>query len=314
MLAGFNKDYECFLFVNFPAESDPKGWLAEIAPDVASTEEVAAFNKLFKSVSARRNGKEGTVKATGMNLALSASGLTNLGVAPTDIAAFSSSFRAGMKAQASTIGDVGANSPEHWLKPFGSTDIHAVVILASDSASDLDAAALHHIERLGDHDLRLLFKQDGKVRADLPGHEHFGFKDGISQPGIRGFTEPNSSNPNEGQPGQERLWPGEFVLGYPAQAEAACAAHAVATAAQLRNAAGNHTATTDTLNHADRTWSGIGQRARVGDGRLVPCLPSPEPGRGSLQRIPQRIRGRRAHRAGSPGREARWALQERLPA
>ncbi len=217
ILAGFNKDYECFLFVDFPAESDPKGWLGEIAPDVASTEEVDAFNKLFKSVSARRNGKEGTVKATWMNLALSASGLTNLGVAPSDIAAFSNSFRAGMKAQTTAIGDVGVNSPEHWVKPFGSTDIHAVVILASDSASDLDAAALHHIERLGDHDLRLLFKQDGKVRTDLPGHEHFGFKDGISQPGIRGFTEPNSSNPDEGQPGQDRLWPGEFVLGYPTQ-------------------------------------------------------------------------------------------------
>jgi Dyp-type peroxidase family len=217
ILAGFNKDHQCFLFVNFPTESDPQGWLREIAPEVASTEEVDAFNKLFKRINERRGGKEGTIKATWMNLALSASSLSALGVASTDVEAFSPSFREGMKSRAAAIGDVGANAPEHWVKPLGSSDVHAVVILASDTVADLDAAALHHIDRLGDHDLRLLFKQDGRVRSDLPGHEHFGFKDGISQPGIRGFTPPSSSNPDQGEPGQDRLWPGEFVLGYPTQ-------------------------------------------------------------------------------------------------
>jgi Dyp-type peroxidase family len=216
ILAGFNKDHQCFLFVNFASGGDPKGWLAGISSEVASTAEVNVFNELFKTVNERR-GREGTVKSTWMNLALSASGLSSLGVPDAELQQFSASFRAGMGAQATAIGDVGANAPEHWIKPFGSSDVHAVVQLASDSAADLDAAALRHIERLGDHDLRLLFKQDGKVRTDLPGHEHFGFKDGVSQPGIRGFTPPNPANPDEGQPGQDRLWPGEFVLGYPAQ-------------------------------------------------------------------------------------------------
>lgn len=78
----------------------------------------------------------------------------------------------------------------------------------------------------------LVERQVGAVRPDLQGHEHFGFDDGVSQPGIRGrasadasdfitdrFIDQNSA-PFEaslyGYPGQSLVWPGEFVLGYPA--------------------------------------------------------------------------------------------------
>jgi deferrochelatase/peroxidase EfeB len=122
-----------------------------------------------------------------------------------------------MAVQAPAIGDTGANAPDKWIKPLGSTDVHALVLLASDDPADLDAAVLEQIDRLSDHDLRLLFKQNGQARSDLPGHEHFGFKDGVSQPGLRGFTEAKPDDPDKGQPGQDLLWPGEFVLGYPTQ-------------------------------------------------------------------------------------------------
>jgi Dyp-type peroxidase family len=217
ILAGFNKDHQCFLFVNFPPNSDPKGWLTAVTPQVATTAEVSAFNVLFKAINARRGREEGTVKATWINLALSASGLQALGTPATDLETFPASFRAGMKAQAPIIGDDGASAPEHWIEPLGSTDVHALVLVAADDREDLDAGVLRQIDRLGEHDLRLLFKQDGRARSDLPGHEHFGFKDGVSQPGIRGFTEANPNDPNQGQPGQELLWPGEFVLGYATQ-------------------------------------------------------------------------------------------------
>lgn len=217
ILAGFNKDHQCFLFVNFPPNSEPKSWLKAVTPEVASTAEVAAFNALFKTINQRRGGEQGTIKATWINLALSASGLQALKIPAGDFEAFPASFRAGMEAQAGTIGDVGASAPEHWIKPMGSTDVHALVAVAADDPEDLDDAVLCQIDRLAEQDLRLLFKQDGRARSDLPGHEHFGFKDGVSQPGIRGFTPPDPNNPNQGQPGQDLLWPGEFVLGYPTQ-------------------------------------------------------------------------------------------------
>lgn len=217
IIAGFNKDHQCFLFVNFAAGGDPRGWLKEMTPQVATTAEVAVFNELFKSASARR-GSEHTIKATWMNLALSASGLLALGIPQGELEAFPPAFKAGMKARAGEIGDVGASAPEHWIEPFGSTDVHAVILLAADDPADLSDEALCQIARLSDHGLRLVYKQDGQARTDLPGHEHFGFKDGVSQPGVRGFTAPmNPAEPNQGAPGQDLLWPGEFVLGYPGQ-------------------------------------------------------------------------------------------------
>jgi Dyp-type peroxidase family len=61
----------------------------------------------------------------------------------------------------------------------------------------------------------------GRTRAI----EHFGYRDGVSQPGLRGFasTSPNdlltprenSDNPEPGRPGPDLVWPGEFVFGYP---------------------------------------------------------------------------------------------------
>jgi len=49
--------------------------------------------------------------------------------------------------------------------------------------------------------------------GDLKGHEHFGFRDGVSQPGVRGFT----LSP---KPGQPMIWPGQFIVGLPRQDDA----------------------------------------------------------------------------------------------
>ncbi|HEY9602133.1 MAG TPA: Dyp-type peroxidase, partial [Allocoleopsis sp.] len=78
--------------------------------------------------------------------------------------------------------------------------------------------------------LVLIHEDIGRTRNDLPGHEHFGFKDGISQPGIRGrlstsnelFTPRliDSANPlsvDFSRPGQPLVYPGQFVFGYPTQ-------------------------------------------------------------------------------------------------
>ncbi len=58
--------------------------------------------------------------------------------------------------------------------------------------------------------------------------EHFGYRDGVSQPGVRGRVSEDAADlltpscdpnrPDHGRPGQELVWPGEFVFGYPDQA------------------------------------------------------------------------------------------------
>jgi hypothetical protein len=74
---------------------------------------------------------------------------------------------------------------------------------------------------------RKLAEEVGQVRPDpVKGHEHFGYADGVSQPGVRGRIDngspltPNADpagHENQGMLGQDLLWPGEFVFGFPGQ-------------------------------------------------------------------------------------------------
>jgi Dyp-type peroxidase family len=67
-----------------------------------------------------------------------------------------------------------------------------------------------------------VFDQRGEVLRNGQKHsvEHFGFADGISQPGIRGFTDddPDNVRPQETRPPSPPIIAaGEFVLGYPGE-------------------------------------------------------------------------------------------------
>jgi Dyp-type peroxidase family len=217
ILAGFSKDFQAFLFLEFTDPARARTWPTGVAGDVATCKEVASFNQLFKDVRSRHN-REGPVKSTWMNLALSYSGLAQLDIADDELAQFPEEFRLGMAARAAVIGDTDDGAPDEWIAPFGSPTVHAVMLIAADTVADRDHEVTVQLDRLAGHGIALLFIQEGMTREDQPGHEHFGFKDGISQPGIRGFTPPNNpADPNQGDPGQDLLFPGEFVLGYPTQ-------------------------------------------------------------------------------------------------
>jgi len=129
----------------------------------------------------------------------------------------------------------------NWLFGGPGNEADLVVIFGSDSAAEL-AAQVAQIEdtiysgRTGPNSfahsgVTVIYKQYGNtLPAPLTGHEHFGFLDGVSQPGIRGriSSDPHDvltlrqnpekdQYPNQGKPGQDVLWPGEFVFGYPGQ-------------------------------------------------------------------------------------------------
>ncbi len=99
------------------------------------------------------------------------------------------------------------------------------MIVGADVGAELDAA----VAALRPDGLRVVFEQRGDtLPGALRGHEHFGFKDGISQPGVRGragaeFITPRflaAGDPHArlfAKPGQPLLWPGQFLLGEPRQ-------------------------------------------------------------------------------------------------
>jgi Dyp-type peroxidase family len=217
IIGGFNKDYQTFLFLKFNDSDKGRKWVGQIVPEIATSKEVLAFNDLFKALK-KRSGREGIVKATWTNIAFTHSGLKVLGIPDTDLNSFPDDFKAGLATRAAQVGDFGNSAPENWVGPLGSKDVHALLIVASDSLSDLNALVDGYInDPIFTVAVTIIFRQEGRTRFDDPGHEHFGFKDGVSQPGIRGVTEPLEGDPNKGKGHEDLLYPGEFVLGYPTQ-------------------------------------------------------------------------------------------------
>jgi Dyp-type peroxidase family len=217
IIGGFNKDYQTFLFLKFNDPDKGRKWVGQIATEIATSEEVKAFNDLFKAVK-HRSGREGVVKATWTNIAFTHSGLKTLGISQVDLDSFPDDFKDGLAARSEWVGDVGSSAPENWVGPLGSKDVHALLIVASDSLADLNNLVDGYInDPTFSAAATVIFRQEGRTRVDDPGHEHFGFKDGVSQPGIRDVTEPLDSDPNKGKGHEDLLHPGEFVLGYPKQ-------------------------------------------------------------------------------------------------
>jgi Dyp-type peroxidase family len=106
-----------------------------------------------------------------------------------------------------------------WLPKFVSDRIDGVFLI---SGPDLISVRQHSSElfRLLGISVKIIYSEIGKTRPGLRrGYEHFGFLDGISQPGIRGLTSVSDvrRKPDQGLPGQDLIWPGEFVFGYPGQ-------------------------------------------------------------------------------------------------
>jgi Dyp-type peroxidase family len=206
VLGGFNKDHQRLLFLRFGDGGAARRWLASIVDGIASADEVLRFNQLFADARARR-GSEATVPTSQWaNVALTRSGLERLGA---DTRGFPGAFRDGMAARAQHVGDVDASAPARWVGPFAG-GVDALLLLAADDVAALARLVADHVLELERNGIAVAYDQAGDVRADQPGHEHFGFRDGISQPGVRGVT-------THQQPGQDLLWPGEFVLGYPTQ-------------------------------------------------------------------------------------------------
>ena len=218
VLAGFNKDHQRLLFFRIGEGERARTWLATIVDETATCEEVLAFNELFRRARSRRGGEAATPRATWLNVALTHPGFAAFGVGGAELALFPDAFRDGMAARAELLGDVDESAPSRWVGPFASSDVHGLLLLAADEPAPLDGLARIHTQRMAAHGIRIVFDETGRVRVDQPGHEHFGFRDGVSQPGIRGLTRRQSpDNDEQGAPGQELLWPGEFVLGYPTQ-------------------------------------------------------------------------------------------------
>jgi Dyp-type peroxidase family len=164
-----------------------RAWLASIAGQVTSA----------------------TANPTGVavNVALTLSGLSRLGLPAATLGAFSDQFRGGMTDdhRQRLLGDVGDSAPERWAWGGpGAPDVDVVLLLYASDAAALSALGERQAAAYRELGLREVSSLD---TVDLGRQEHFGFHDGISQPLIEGL-------PKVGRP-DDTVKAGEFLLGYP---------------------------------------------------------------------------------------------------
>ncbi|SHN38825.1 Dyp-type peroxidase family [Cryptosporangium aurantiacum] len=237
VLAGFRKDHARYLFYRLEAVAAAKASLAALLPRISPLADVAAFNEAFRRARSRRGEPAGAMTAVWINVAFSRTGLAALAGEP-DVDAFAdSAFKAGMRKQSRSLGDAedtaAPGHPNRWLFG-GGRPVDAVVTIAADDPRVLSATH-EYVDALltaRPGGWTLVHDQPCATRREQPGHEHFGFRDGISQPAPRGrlssgaLISPRYLDPDDpraeafARPGSPLVWPGEFVLGLPRQSPA----------------------------------------------------------------------------------------------
>jgi deferrochelatase/peroxidase EfeB/cytochrome P450 len=189
---------------------------------------------------------------TPINIAFSYSGLAALKMNATTLASFPDAFKQGMAARAERLHDTGPSAPDFWEGELGLPSVHGYFTggfaLSKDNAAKesfwkamrRDVEAFN--DPVNDHGrmlrfgFRVLFRlfgleilhielgqypyeveDDGAVKDLKYRVEHFGFRDGLSQP----FVDMGLGDtlPGGGTPSRDRTWspiaPGEIFLNLP---------------------------------------------------------------------------------------------------
>ena len=163
------------------------------------------------------------VDARWVTVAFTWNGLRALGVDEASLATFPEEFRQGMAARAPMLGDTGANHPDHWVGGLASPDLHAIVILFARDVAERERCVAGAPASTSRSSPACEALSTLDLEATPPfeyAHDHFGYRDRLSQPGSRASGE--TPTPGSGRP----VKPGEFFLGYPDESGAQAAAAA----------------------------------------------------------------------------------------
>jgi Dyp-type peroxidase family len=192
--------HTAYIFFRIDDAGAGRAWLRGLLPGVTTAEPWT-------------NGKPETT----LNLAVTAEGVTALGVPDAVLATFSHEFRAGMAARAPTLGDAGPSGPPNWEPELHGAGLH---VLATVNALD-DVALDREITRLRSDaesagGVAVAYDQRTQLLPDS--REHFGYADGFAQPALAGNDDGADRRVGGGVPeakgGWRALAPGEFILGY----------------------------------------------------------------------------------------------------
>jgi Dyp-type peroxidase family len=234
VLPGFNKPHQELLFLRFAEPAGARRLLGRLAPRLTTMGEVLQFRRAFREQRRRLGVRRPPMSATWQALGISYPGLVALLGTGEASRVGDESFRQGLAGRSAYLGDptdpARDGHRDHWLVGGPGNEADALLVVASDDPGRLDGAVAETLAETERHGVTLLLRQRGDdLPGGLAGHEHFGFRDGVSQPGIRGMLasgEPVTpryladDDPHAllfGKPGQPLLWPGQVLLGLPRQ-------------------------------------------------------------------------------------------------
>jgi len=239
IIPGFKKDCQHFLFFQIAEPGLAKNWLKSLVPKLSTANEVLKSHTLWKEMRMKIGSDPDNLDFLFLNCAISAAGLTKLGITGTEQFE-DSGFKLGMEKRAGEIGDPGdgtmaPGAAETWLFGSKSNVADIVLILATDDESWAKQEETKLIDQALNSGLNLIHMDSGKVRpGKFAGHEHFGFRDGMSFPAIRGRVSEAADDFIESRnwpagaefdiyrgryasPGRQLVWPGHYIFGYPRQ-------------------------------------------------------------------------------------------------
>jgi Dyp-type peroxidase family len=232
---GFFKPHQTLIGVECPVKPEVvqafKKFLGATADEIATAARTLEDRRQFRAKKTARARRRSTTVL--MAVGFTYQGLLKL--TPGAAAIPSEAFRQGLAARSAFLGDPtdpkDEGSAGNWKVGGTGSNLDAIFVVAGDTRPSVNARAGKLADSIKAAGLKVTYTEDGDVRDDMPGHEHFGFDDGVSQPGIRGrgsdstddfITERHVAAKQEpehslfGYPGQDLVWPGVLVLGHPA--------------------------------------------------------------------------------------------------
>jgi Dyp-type peroxidase family len=220
IIKGFNKDNVRFVFFNIRCTDEAREWFGILAKQNRIPSTLILINAEKDMKRKQRKDARFKPRETWIHVALTANGVKKFGLElPPSHNAYAfknlspnsrkdptiylkngsvvidqnDPYNAGMRRRSQILADKGKDDPQRWIEPFNlSYDlIDGVLRIDSDDPQDADKATIDLINEFTEEGIVCIGLQKGT--AIFNGHgkhiEHFGFRDGVSQPLFRGIDD-----------------------------------------------------------------------------------------------------------------------------
>ncbi len=184
--------YSRFVLLQIQDAEEARTWLNGIAESITPATHIPSKHNL---------------PANNLNIAFTSPGLSKLGMVKENVQTFNPEFVSGMVTdhRRRILGDINSNAPEGWNWGGPENDTIHMMLMVFGKTKE---GCLDYYESLKNvylaNGIKEIIPLDGQTLSK--NREHFGFRDGISQPVIKGSGRI--------APEDDMIKAGEFILGY----------------------------------------------------------------------------------------------------